>query len=288
LLDRLAVAEQSFQKQEFLAPALRGSALQVRMAGIVCQFRIDRGFEGWGVFCPADVKTARFIRPATLAERQRYLGLLPDRRLILCARVRRHWLAWPAERGDGRYGPPTVVNVHLLEEVELFDTVAARFDGARHWFERIDERSDPALAAYLRSTLAAEVAPDKVLRPGLTAEARTAYAVAHALLLQARRDPTEDRLRCALAHAGAELQSYLLRDEALRIEFTVDGQRHVSLIGTADLSVQLAGICLSGEDRKFDLTSLVGVLREAGADEVVRIGAEGLPAEQYWQVHPRR
>jgi len=294
ILNRLAAAEEHFLKNDFLAPMLRRSQVQVRIAGVVCRLRVEpEDFEGWGVFRPISHTAARLLRPASLAERQRYLDLFPKLRVILCGRQGEQWLAVPAHQADCRFRIQGKVPVRLAEEAQLFEVVEGRFDGTQCWFERLDLRRDPGAAAYLREALQKMVEPDHLSRPGLTAEERTAYALNYWPRLQAeleaRRDRIEERLREALAHAGAELRGYLERDDCYRVEYEVDGRRHVSAVAKNDLSVQVAGICLSGEDQNFDLQSLVGVLREGGAG-VVRVGEDnlGMEEEQYWRVHPPR
>ena len=282
LIDRFAAAEEQFRAGEFLAPAVRGGSVFVRVAGVVCRFAAPPMFRGWGVFRPIG-KRAVLSRRASLADRQRYLDLFPRRPLIAVQSVDRDWVAWPAHQADSRFGPPTLLPVLLAEEIQPFDHLIARFDGSQAWFDRTDDRADPTAAAYLRDALADMRFPELVDRPRLTAEDRAAYRLAFETKKAALKDRTEDRLRDALGHAGADYRGHVERDDGYRVEFVVDGQRHVSIVST-DLSVQLAGICLSGEDRKFDLSSLVGVLRQS--DGELRIGDGGMAEEQYWQIHP--
>ena len=285
LIDLLAAAEDRFRAGEFLAPAVSGGVVSVRVAGVVCRFAAPRRFRGWGVFRP-DGPRARLVRDATLAERQRYLELFPRRPMVLVRLDGPDWVGWPAHQADSRFGPPGPVPVRLAADVQPFDRVEARFDGAQAWFDRPDERGDPAAAAYLRDRLREMTPPDAVDRPRLTAEDRAAYRLAWEAKREALRDRPEDRLRDALDHAGAELRGYVERDDGDRVEFAVGGRRHVSVVNKADLTVQLAGICLDGADRHFDLSSLVGVLRQA--DDVLRVGAGGMAEELYWEVHPPR
>jgi hypothetical protein len=288
LLDRLAGAEARFLRSEFLAPALPGGLMQVRVEGIVWRLRLDGDYRGWGVFRPRNAVTASLVRRATLAERRRYLDLLPRRRVILCRPRGSAWEAWPAHHGDRRFGPPALLTVRFVEDAQPFDVVQTRFDGTQAWFQEMDARADPAAAAYLREALSRETPPEQLRRRGLSGEERVAYGSVLALRQAALRDRTEDRLRAALAHAGAELAGYAERADSYRVEYAVDGERHVSVVTKDDLSIRLAGICLSGEDGRFDLASLVGVLREADAGAVLRIGDDGLDEERYWQLHPRR
>lgn len=85
------------------------------------------------------------------------------------------------------------------------------------------------------------------------------------------------------------MRDYQDRGDVYRIRYDVDGQGHVSVVQRSDLSVQVAGICLSGQDRHFDLQSLVGVLRQAQSEgDVIHVGPanHGIPEEVYWGVHP--
>jgi hypothetical protein len=294
ILNRLAAEEERFLAHEFLAPMLRQGQVQVRIAGVICQLKVEpRDFQGWGIFRPTSHTAACLVRPARLAERQRYLELFPLLRLILCRHENDQWLAIPAHQADSRFRVQGMLPVYLVEEAQLFEVLETRFDGTQCWFERLDARRDPGTAAYLRQALHDLVPPDQLSRSGLTAEERTAYALNYWPRIQAeldaQRDRTEVRLQEALAHAGAELRSYLERDDCYRVEYVVDGRRQVSVVNKQDLSVQTAGICLSGEDEYFDLQSLVGVIRQGLQEgEVVRIGREnhGMDEEAYRRVHP--
>jgi hypothetical protein len=292
VLERLAAAEDRAFAAEFLAPMVRCGTVRVRIDGVVCRLKVrPTRFEGWGVFRSTSAAEARLIRPAMLQERRNYLDLLPLLRMIVCRRDGDDWVAIPAQRSDARFGIEGLVPLRLIDEAEPFAAVLTRFDGAQCWYDGPDPRHDPGTSAYLRESLAGMVEPDRLSRKGLTAGERAAYAMCYIPRLEAeieaRRDRTEERLRGALAHAGAVLREYQERGDVYRVAYEVDGRRHLSVVARDDLSVQVAGICLSGRDRHFDLQSLVGVMREAedyGA--AVRIGDDSLPEDVYWNVHP--
>src|SRR5262245_65326597 len=92
-LNRLAAAEERFLASEFLAPAVRGAGVRVRIAGVVTELNIrPADFEGWGVFRPVSHSEAVLARTASLAEQARYLNLFPLVRLILAGKAAEAWL----------------------------------------------------------------------------------------------------------------------------------------------------------------------------------------------------
>lgn len=297
LLDKLDAAEQAFQGTEFLAPIPGTNRVQVRIANIICDVTIveglPRNYHGWAVLRALSTKEAAFAREASLAEIDAYRRLFPVVRLILLQQKKHAWLAVPAHRGDTRFQIEGPVLLRLpAEGMQRFETVLSAFDGRFFWFRGRDPSRDPALAAYLREQIIRQEdqglppSPDTLQKRGLSAEERSTYALAWALLVVERRDRVEVRLSEALAHAGAELRDYNERGDSYVVRYVVDGRTYVSTIQQDDLTVMTAGICLAGRDRHFDLTSLVGVLREAAQHNLVWVGRDALPEERYWQIHP--
>jgi hypothetical protein len=316
LLDRFAAKEEAFLRKEFLSPSLRGGTVRVRIGGVVCKIGIQPGdFEGWGVFQPTSFKQAHLVREATLMERKQYLELFPRVHLLMCRRAGTGWLGCAANLGDQRFRIQGLVPVRLSRDVQQFDTIVSRYDGSCFWFDEIDMRRDPAAAACLRSALSDVLSPEKLERRGLTAEERAAYEVNYwgtmypdlnqiikerRNSLDARRspigqsgeasrpqaetvDPIRERLRNSLSHAGAELLEYLERSDSFRVTYDIGGQKYTSSVDKRDFSVQVAGICLEDKDRQFDLTSLVGVLREGErGHQIYRMNGDPSQEEDYY------
>lgn len=288
LLNKMEAAEDAFLQTEFLTPVLPYGQVRVRIAGVVCTLRVVGEREpGWAILKPRSLGEARVVGKPGLKQVREFLSLFPAVRLILVARGPEAWLALPAQQSDNRFRLSGPVSVEFVQGAAPFQQVLARFDGSHFWFEEIDRRRSPAIAAYLRDALQAETPPDNLHKATLTSEERAAYLLALRAVEAARRDRVEVRLAEALAHAGAEFASYIERDDTLTVTYTVDGRAHRSTVQKDDFSVMVAGICLSGQDRRFDLQSLVGVLREGKErNHLVYVGDEGMDEEAYWDVHP--
>lgn len=211
------------------------------------------------------------------------------------------WLALPYNESDARqrFGLGTEpLPVFLCDPTggaERFERVIARVDGHTLWFEGPDALADPTQAEWLREAAMRE--SNEELLPGLAASQRQALlywrihqleqtlpGAAHLsaqiprqnrreqqawLNQQGRRLGLEENLRHALAKADATLHSFsevVAPDGSVRqliVEWSEHGQvhRYRSSIN-ANLTVVSSGICLSGRDRDFDLTSLVSVMSD--------------------------
>jgi hypothetical protein len=277
LLDRVASAERDFLKAEFLAPVLRGGQVRVRIEGLVLTLGVTGPQEpGWAILRPLSMEKAEILRKPGLPQIRSYLGLFPSVRLLLLTRGEAEWLAVQAQAGDTRFRIDGAVPVHLAVGVEPFERIIARYDGARFLFQEADRRRSPAIAAYLREALRSGISPDRLRKPTLTAEEKEAYRRVFEALEEAKRSRVEIKLGDALSRADASLQSYIEHEDAFSVSFTANGRTHRATVRKDDLTVVSAGLCLSGQDQRFDLQSLVGVIQEArSTGRFVAVGEDG-------------
>lgn len=288
LFDKLAAEESSFFTSQFLSPVLKGNSIRVRIAGVIVNLKVTRpkDFNGWGIFSALTYKTCRFVREPNMVEKGNYLKLFPVLRLILCRNEDNMWMGIPSHQSDTRFKIVGMVPVQLVSEVQLFDTIYARFDGINCWFEQIDPKHSLKAANYLRESLVHFLEPEKLSLTGLTLEEKDAYLIALGRALEtsieAKRNREEERIKSALHRAGARYQSYIDRGDTYTIEYAVNGHMHRSVVKKNDLSVEVAGICLSGGDRVFDLQSLVGVIREGeNRGRIVRVAIDNGSYQHY-------
>jgi hypothetical protein len=213
------------------------------------------------------------------------------------------WLALPYNESDARqrfgFGaePLPVFLCDPTGGAERFERVLARVDGGVLWFEGPDLLADPTHAGWLRTAATAQESDAETL-PGLAASERRAllfwrlrqlelsFAESTRLSAQVRRQSRQEqrawlaqqaqrfslegKLRHALAKADATLHTYsevVASDGSLSqliVEWSEHGQtrRYRSALDP-NLTVVSSGICLSGRDRDFDLTSLVSVITNA-------------------------
>lgn len=183
---------------------------------------------------------------------------------------------------------------------ERFERVLARVDGKTLWFDGPDALTDPTHAEWLCDTAANMEQMERFL-PGLAGSERLALLFWQIrqvelnnllsknertqmrgvgqqtraqqrdwLRQEARRTPLERALQRALAKADATLLGFSEVPAAdgspgyLVVEWSEGGNR-LRYRSTVDphLSVISSGICLSGRDQDFDLTSLVSVMTDS-------------------------
>ena len=276
LIASLAKHETGVVGRQFIAAKSRGVDVNVRIGGAVCTMRTrPRRYEGFGIFQAMSLTKAQLVREATLVERTRYFRLLPQLALIVQARHGGQWMGVFQDLRDRCLLVDCTVPIQLALDVQPFDFVNVRFDGNRYWFEQLDPSHSPITASALRDALDHGVSPRALRIRGLTPREREVYAG----MFQQRYAPrpveelvvpdgvpvvdlVEQRLQSNLEHAGGELVDYFEHADGYRVRYQVDGIEHVSSLSKDDLTVQSAGFCLDDMDEQFDLTSLIGVVRE--------------------------
>jgi len=306
LIDKVGKADEELLYTEIFAPVVAGSRrIRTRVAGMVREFKIPRQRStGLRVFEADDIDRASYKREANEDEVRQYLELLPKVHLILVYQGDGGlWYGFPAniEGFSRRVGTDsTLVPVRLVEGADQFDYAVSRYDGLVFWFDDLDYRVDPEKQDAMRDALRekdwSRVRRNQLDDPktyaldvkGLTAEDSIAYQLAARRVIQETKSSLEQRLEEDLEDVNAKLDSYVERGDMVEVRWVnASGQGYTSVVMREDFRVVTAGICVSGEDRKFNLKSLVGVVNYAeDGYGPVRIGHGHMDEDEYFDIHP--
>jgi hypothetical protein len=268
LIEKLARQELDWQGRALLAPVVAPGRARVRVQGLLHTLKIlPEDYRGFGVFAMKGEGLAEFVRSATARERSQYLQLWPKVQLRLLKEIQPgDWWAHPVAgqcQGLTTGGPPLVV--HEVSQGSCFELVQAAHDGANLWYDQTVLNARLQLAEQMREQLRQAVPPEELRMVGLTPADRAAYARLYRPPQRVTMVENDDerRLSQALERGGGQLESFSRQADSFQVTWKDGlGIRRFSSVHRDDLSVVSSGICLSGRDADFDLTSLVGVIEE--------------------------
>lgn len=275
LITNLGEKENSLTSREFISPFFNSDTVYTYVNKILYSFKF-RGKKdpGWYKFRPVDLKKARITGEAEYEDIHSYLNSLPVIRIVLIMKQEKNkfiYLGLPLKNNKFGFDFNKAVQVLLPDDLVMdFDMIIGRFDGANIWFDCLEPINDSSKADYLRGCLENLTEANKLRYAGLTIEEKAAYAIR----LQLDRKYIEDRKKSAIQRevefGGGKFIGYQERKDFISVTFEVDGESYTTQISNKpDHQVISAGVCLSGGDRNFDLTSLVTVLREGQSRNLI-------------------
>lgn len=277
LIDRIGKQELSLTEKTFVSPIFNNTTVATRVAGIVYTFSIPKKKEGWYQIRPLDAKRARVVGEADLQEIENYLNCLGRVRIVLVMKQDNVFMGIPDKANKFGLSVGNLLPVFLCDDAPMdFDRVIARYDGANFWYERVDQGNDPSKGDYLRTSMAKAVQPGKIQFSGLTLEEKQAYALRLVFDRKLVEEQKKGTIQEDVEFAGGKFIRFEEKSDHFSVTYTVDGQQFTSRV-TKDprRMVLTAGLCLAGNDRKFDLKSLISVVREAQQRRIVHVGDYG-------------
>jgi len=295
LLDKLAKQEKEFLSEEIFAPYVRGgSQIHIKINGVIYKLKTPKlKKDGFGVFKATDANNAKLVRDAESYEISEYLELLPRLNVVLVSKPNDRWLAYPLniQSFRQRFGvEPKLLSVLVADNVEVLDTALVRFDGSTFWFDSATFTNSADKRATLRERIfEGNYGFPKDMK--LSPEEMLAFKFAASFHKEANKSKLEQRLQNEMARYNAQVDKYVERGENVEVQWkdNLTNKKYTSVFKAEDLSVVTAGICLSGGDKKFDLQSLVGVIRE-GENRwgVNHVGRGGMNERRYWEMYGDR
>jgi len=263
LISKMGEAEDSIDKVEFISPIFDQTIVQTRVKGLVCKFGIPKTKPGWYRFKPKNMKRARVSSEASLEEIESYLKFLPRVRVITLFKSENVFYGLPFKNNFGMDIKNTLPIYLTSEEVLDFDVIFCRYDGINFWYEINDLKNDSKKSDYLRECYRKMILPKRLQYSGMMFEEKAAYAYKFEMDKEILEKMKKKDLEDAVSHSGGKMVGFHEYKDHFKVTFKVDDIEYTSTVSKDNShEVISSGICLSGEDKKFDLKSLVSVFRE--------------------------
>lgn len=265
LVEKFGEYEDQITEIYFISPIFYNNRVATRIHGIVYTFSIPKKEPGWYKFRPVDVKNARIVAEADLGEREDYLKKMPTKiRMVLVHALKGVYFGVPDQNNMLGLKKTDLIPIYLCDDmVQAFDVALCRYDGMNLWFDRVDLNNDPAKAEYLRQALVQTRKPSEIKFSGLGVEEKVAYGIRYKVRERILKGRKRGTLQGHIEHAGGKFIRSQERSDHYLVTYEVDGVEYSSSVSKeSHHQVITAGICLSGGDRAFDLTSLITVMRE--------------------------
>jgi hypothetical protein len=271
MISKIGEKETQMLNKVFISPVFSNTLVATRVDGMVYSFFIPKVVGGWYQIKPVDIKRAKIIGPAEISERDDYLRRLDKIRIVLVMKRDGVFFGVPDKVNKFGFQVNDLLPVFLHDDSALeFDRIIARFDGANIWFEVVDQGNDPAKADYLRTCMLKVLDPLSLKFSGLTLEERLAYTLRLTLDKKLVADRQKDGLQKAVEFAGGSFISFVERSDHYSVTYQVGGDEYTSYVSKDPVhSVISAGLCLRGNDKLFDLKSLVTVIREGQQKDLI-------------------
>lgn len=262
------IGEKEKNVQEFISPIFFNEFVTTKIESIDYKFKITQKIPGWYQVKPINTSTAQTIRKAELNEIDSYLKCLKKIRLILVMKKNNVYLSIPEKSNNLNLDINQIIPILLFDDYVFdFDKIIGRFDGINFWFHQIDPSNDISKSTYLRDNLNKLTDPKNIKYPGLTIEEKIAYTLRLSIDKKNVIDKKKISLKYDVEYAGGQFINFIEKKDYFTVTFIVDGQKYTSNVSKNEHhSIITAGICLSGEDSKYDLKSLITVMREGQKD----------------------
>lgn len=263
LISSLGAAEESISKIEIISPIHDQTIIQTRVKGLVCKFKIPKTKPGWYKFKPLNMGRAEVFSEAGLDEVEKYLKHLPRVRMVALFKSENIYFGIPCNNNFG-LNVKNILPMYLTSDAVMdFDVVFCRYDGQSFWYEINDLKNDFSKSDYLRESFRKLTLVKRIQYPGLMFEEKAAYAFKFEMDKEILEKMKKKDLEEAVSHGGGKMVGYHEYKDHFKVTFKVDDVEYTSTISKdSSHEVLSSGICLSGEDKKFDLKSLVSVFRE--------------------------